>query len=140
MLMKCWTFKVFLDGNGDDVFEDWLEKQDVGAVAKIRARIDFLMITKTWIRPYSDVLHGTDHIREIIVKHNKRQYRPLGCYGPGPQVFTILMGTSKKEKRWDPHNAIETAEKRREMVFRDSGRYLGEYQPRARETDKESEE
>lgn len=113
-----------------------MEEQEVNVRERIRARLDMMSITKTWGRPYFDKLKGTKHIHEIIVKHNKRQYRPLGCFGIG-RVFILLVGASKKGagKRgtiiWDPADAVQTAEKRWELVTKD-GRYIGEYRPRKR--------
>lgn len=82
---------------------------------------------KTWGRPYFSGLGGQKNIYEIIVKTKDRQYRPLGCFGPGPQIFTILIGASKKQRIWSPPSAIETAIKRRKLIF-ENRRYLGEYQ------------
>ena len=115
-----------------------MEKQDVDTQERIRARLDMMSITKTWSRPYFDKLKGTKHIHEVIVKHNKREYRPLGCFGMG-HVFILLVGASKKGagKRgtiiWNPADAVQTAEKRWELVIKD-GRYIGEYRPRKRGT------
>jgi len=138
--MKEWTFKVFIKQDGNDVFEEWISMQDIDVEERIRARLDMMSVTKTWSRPYFDKIHGTKHIHEIIIKFKGRQYRPLGCFGPGPQVFTLLIGASKKGKVWNPPNAIETAEKRHKLVFSGDRRYTREYQPRERDTQKTSEE
>lgn len=126
--MKIWSFKVFVRLNGRDTFEEWITSLDVDAQERIRAMIRRLSVMKRWERPYFAPLRGYKNIYEIIVKTKDRQYRPLGCFGPGPQVFTLLIGASKKEKIWSPPNARKTAEKRCKLIFRDR-RYLNEYQP-----------
>ena len=124
--MKIWTFKVFVKPNGRDTFKEWIESLDVDAQERIKAMIRRLSVMKTWGRPYFSGLKGHKNIYEIRVKTKDKQYRPLGCIGPGPQVFTLLIGASKKGKVWSPPKAIETAEKRLKLVFKD-WRYIGEY-------------
>lgn len=129
--MKEWTIKVFVKENGEDAFEEWMEgvaKDDPEGYERIRAMIRRLSSTKKWDRPFFAMLTDCEHICEIIVKTKNTQYRPLGCYGPGPQILTILVGASKKQKVWTPANAKETAKHRRKMVFRD-GRYVDDYRP-----------
>jgi len=134
--MKIWTFKVFIKSNGHDDFEDWIADLDADSEEKIRARLDLMMITKEWRRPYFDILHGYKHIYEIIIKgRNNKQYRPLGCFGPGLQLFTLLIGATKESKNrkviWDPPNAPKIAEQRCKLVFEDR-RHINEYRPRER--------
>jgi hypothetical protein len=137
--MKEWTIKVFRNLNGRDFFEDWMEEQSIDAQESIRVMIRRLQFMKKWDRPFFSMLHGHKYIAEIIVKTKDKQYRPLGCMGPGPQVFTILAGASKKGRIWSPHDAPRTAEKRRKLVFED-GRYIDEYKPRAASIKETSQE
>lgn len=134
--MKEWTIKVFIKKNGEDDFEEWMEeidKTDAEGYEQIRAMIKRLSNIKKWDRPFFAMLSDCEHICEVIVKTKDKQYRPLGCYGPGPQTFTLLIGASKKQKVWTPPNAKKTAKKRRKLVFsRDGWRYLDDYQPRKR--------
>lgn len=127
--MKLWSFKVFVKLNGRDTFEDWIVAQGADAEEKIRAMIRRLSVTRRWGRPFFDSLHGHEGIHEIIVKGKDKQYRPLGCFGPGPQTFTILIGASKKGRIWNPSNAKKTAEKRRKLVFYSDRECLNEYRP-----------
>lgn len=124
--MEIWTFKVFVRLNGRNPFHEWLTSLDADAEEKIRATIKLLSVSKTWNRPHFAKLRGYDNIYEIIVKGRDKQYRPLGCYGPGPQIFTLLIGASKKSKVWTPPSAKETAEKRCKLVYTDR-RYLNDY-------------
>lgn len=130
--MKEWTIKVFIKENGKDAFEEWMEeieKRDVDGYERIRAMIRRLSNTKKWDRPVFAMLTGCKPIGEIIVKTPNKQYRPLGCFGPGPQTFTILIGASKKQKVWSPPDAKETAQKRHKLVFKER-RYFDDYRPR----------
>lgn len=126
--MKIWSFKVFVRLNGRDTFEEWITSIDVDAQERIRAMIRRLSVMRRWERPHFAALRGHKNIYEIIVKTKDRQYRPLGCFGPGPQIFTLLIGASKKGRVWSPANAKKTAEKRRQLIYKDR-RYLDEYQP-----------
>jgi len=126
--MKIWSFKVFVDKDGRDTFEEWITSLDVDAEERIRARIRYLSITKIWARPFFDVIHGQKGIHEIRVKSKNIQYRPLGCFGPDRYTFILLIGASKKGNAWSPKNAIKKAGKRRELTHTDR-RCLGEYQP-----------
>jgi len=120
---------VFVRPNGRDTFEEWVTSLNDDAQERIRGMIRRLSVTKIWGRPFFDVIHGHKGIHEIRVKAKNIQYRPLGCFGPGPQTFTLLIGASKKGKKvWSPQNAIKTAGKRRKLIYKDR-RYLGEYQP-----------
>jgi hypothetical protein len=77
------------------------------------------------------------NIWEIRFSVNNKEYRPLGYFGPDKQMFTILIGTSKKGGRsrrtttiWQPANAIKTAEERLKIV--NSKRCFCEYKRRKR--------
>ena len=126
--MKLWSFKVFVKSNGSDAFKEWLVSQDEDAEEKIRATIKLLSVTRLWSRPHFAKLYGHNNIYEIIIKGKDKQYRPLGCFGPGPQIFTLLIGASKKGKVWTPANAKTTAEKRCKLVY-NNRRYLNDYRP-----------
>ena len=131
-ITKIWSFKVFLTFNGHDVFDEWIKSLDVEAQERIRAMIRRLSVMEMWERPYFSMLKGYKNIGEIRVKANNIQYRPLGCLGPDPKTFVLLIGASKTSKKrktiWFPKNAPKTALERRELIFEDR-RYTGEYQP-----------
>ena len=135
--MKEWTFKVFIKSNGRDAFEEWIKIQGIDAEEKIRAMINLLSVTKIWDRPHFAKIHGSENIYEIRIKGKDKQYRPLGCKGPGPQIFTLLVGASKKENKWNPPEAIKMAEERCKLVFKDQ-RSIDKYGARARNTKKPS--
>ncbi|MEW6674189.1 MAG: type II toxin-antitoxin system RelE/ParE family toxin [Thermodesulfobacteriota bacterium] len=128
--MIKWKIKIFLPLSGKDIFDEWIVSQSPEAEERIRGMIRLLSVSpiEMWSRPFFAHMHGHRHICEIIVKYNKKQYRPLGCFGPVPQTYTILVGATKKVNTWTPHDALKTAEKRRQLVFNDR-RYLGDYKP-----------
>jgi hypothetical protein len=135
MPMKLWNFRTYNKASGRDAFEDWLQDQTALGEEGIRTLLRRMSNTETWIRPYFGNLHGKKYnkIKEIILKSDK-QYRVLGCFGPGPQTFTILIGSTKESQHgktiWNPHDAPDTAEKRRKLVFEDKEAYSHEYKPR----------
>ena len=145
--MKRWTIQVFVGARGRDAFEKWLDEEGTEVEEALSAMVKRLsnLRRELWARPFVAKLHGYEDVYEIIISTKDKEYRPLGCFGPGEQVFTILIGASKKGGRkrgpivWDPPSAPETAEKRRKLVYQDRG-YLRGYQPRTRSTKKEPSE
>lgn len=133
------TFRVFIKANGRDDFGDWLESQGADAEEKIRGLIKRMSNLMVWDRPFFGDIHGKKHreIKEIIIKGNK-QYRVLGCCGPGPQIFTILIGATKesnhKKTTWTPPNALNIAEKRCKLVFENKEMYSDVYTTGKRST------
>ena len=76
-----------------------------------------------WLRPHFDMLSGKKwrELGEIRFKVDK-QYRILGFFGPGRAEFTMLVGSSKKGKNYDPRNALDTALDRMREVKSDGRR------------------
>jgi len=120
--MTTWTFKIFLKKNADktiNVIDEWLEEQPPKAQARIRAIINYLKITQAWPIQYFKQYRGHPYIYEIIIKCGNIQYRPLGCFGPGENEFTLLIGAKEKGDRIEPASAPDTAEERRELILKD---------------------
>ncbi len=126
--MKIWNFKVFVSNRGTREIDDWLNSQPARAKAKIKKRITYLEISELskWVRPYATKLHGSDDIWEIRVIFANVQYRPLGCFGPKNDEFTLLIGAKERGKRLEPVNAIKIAEQRRRLIFQHE-RFTDEY-------------
>jgi hypothetical protein len=60
--------------------------------------------------PYVRTLKGEcDGLFELRIKYKNIQYRPLGCYGPGKNQVTLLMGAIEKGGKFDPLSACKTA-------------------------------
>jgi len=127
--MTHWTFKVFVDERGYDLFDEWKDLPPA-AEAQIDVRINLLKVSKTWARPYAGKIRNCRHIWEIRVRHNRVQYRPLGYYGPGIGVFTLLIGAIEKDRKFIPKAAPEIAENRRIKISTDEKRYTRDYRPK----------
>jgi hypothetical protein len=102
---------------------EWLEKRvPIGERKAVRIELESILRGlrfarfESWGRPQFDWLQG-DHCRgvgELIVNCRGVPYRVLGCFGPQPDQFTLLVGAKKDRKKkgkvqWDPENAIATA-------------------------------
>lgn len=124
--MNKWTIKTFITERGISVIQKWLDGLPKTAQADIDERIRFLSVTGFWYRPYAAKLKGYDEIWEIRIRSGKVQYRPLGCFGPGEKVFSLLFGAIEKGSRFEPKDAPKTAEIRKLLIYENEG-YLDEY-------------
>jgi hypothetical protein len=126
-----WSFRDYVEQGGGNPVEDWMDEQPLKARLKIDFRLLYLRDEKVWPEAYISALKGHPDIYELRVVFGGCQYRPLGCYGPGLRVFTILLGTIEKGKI--PNYVITTAEKRRQVVLTDWSRsveHVFRYTPR----------
>lgn len=110
--MNRWTFKIFGEVKSD--VDVWIK----GLPPKVRARLDtiigYMEITDDWTKtPYFSPIKGQNGIFEIKFIVQNKQYRPLGCYGPHDNEFTILIGAREIGDRFTPLNAPMLASKRR---------------------------
>ena len=125
-----WRIMKFVSDSERDMIEEWLEKTvTIGERKGVRIELETILRnlrfvrSESWSRPQFDWLQG-DHcqgIGELIVDYRGVPYRPLGCFGPEPDQFTILLGARKDRKRkgkvqWDPENAVPTAINRKAML------------------------
>jgi hypothetical protein len=133
-----WRIMKFVSDNDRDMIEEWLVKAvAIGERKGVRIELETILRRlrfvkyELWSRPQFDWLQG-DHcqgIGELIVDYGGIPYRPLGCFGPLPDHFTILVGARKDRKRkgkvqWHPENAIQTAINRRAIL---DERHIREY-------------
>jgi len=125
-----WRIMKFVSDSGRDAVEDWLSKQvPIGERKGVRIELEAILRNlrflkaEMWSRPQFDWLQG-EHcqgIAELIVDYRGIPWRPLGCFGPEPDQYTLLIGARKDRKRkgkvqWEPENAIQTAIDRRKML------------------------
>lgn len=115
------------DYQGRDTFQRWLEKeidigQRKGVEAAIRTTLRFLRFARKdlWKEPHFKWFSGG--VGEVRSDYGNVEYRPLGCNGPGPDQFTIMIGAYKKQKVWTPHDARRTAVKLRKELLESPGR------------------
>jgi hypothetical protein len=105
---------------GDPVLINEILLWTLGLPIKARAKMDVLILTlQTFaVLPpqYISAYVGYPDIFELKVKSGGVQYRPLGCYGPGNRVFTLLIGSIEKGGRI-PKGDLDSAVIRRKRVF-----------------------
>ena len=78
---------------------------------------------KEWRRPEFDLLSGKfREVGEIRLKVDKKQFAFWGFFGPGRSDFTLLVGSIKKGKNYDPKGALQTALDRMTQVKADRSR------------------
>lgn len=123
--MTYWNFKTV------DEFQEWMDNQPHDVRATIHEVMDQVKINPRLEPPSVKKLE--DHVWELRAKVNRVRYRPLFCLGPGRGELTFLIGSTKtsnnKKTRFDPINAVKTAETRRNLIFVNRG-YIREYSRR----------
>lgn len=104
------------DNQDRDTFQRWLDKevdigQRKGVETAIRTTLRFLRFARKdlWKEPHFKWF--SEGIGEIRSDFGKVEYRPLGCNGPEPDQFTLLIGAKKKGSVWTPADAKKTAKK-----------------------------
>ncbi len=122
--MKYWTFKVFISANGNNEIKEWRDNSPI----KFQARIDgTVRHLETQIDMQSSYFkHYKDKIYELRITHNNIQYRPLGCFGPGQNEFTLLIPAIEKGDKLIPRNALKKAKERCNLIKNDR-RYIDDY-------------
>ncbi len=127
MLTKEWTFKVFVDQNGSSDFLIWRKELSPKARQRMDQIINYMEFTKDWTQTaYFRPLTGYAGICEIRFIVSNTQYRPLGCRGPDPGMFTLLVGAKEQGDEFVPKGAPDLATRRRAMVLTDR-RYIDDY-------------
>ena len=112
------VFHDFISARGENVIHAWLHGLGVKERQKINSIIEHLESEKNLSgSPFTHKMDVTDHIFEVIADARGKAFRPLYFYGPEKGQATLVIGTEKKNDRLIPANAIETAEKRRELVL-----------------------
>lgn len=115
-MAKTWTFKVFVSSSGTNKIRKWLNALPQNDQAKIDALIRQLEIEKKLEGAHVTKLTGYKDLYEIKIRSGGVQYRPIGCYGPNSKEFTILIGVIKKEGKYKPTNAFNTATTRIKLI------------------------
>jgi hypothetical protein len=92
----------------------------LGLPAKAQAKLDVIILSlrayAVWPPQYVSAYSGYPDIFELRVSSGGVQYRPLGCYGPGKRVFTLLIGTTEKGGKIRKGD-LDSAADRRNRVF-----------------------
>jgi hypothetical protein len=115
-MTKTWLFRIFGEQGGD--VDSWIAGLPPKARAKLDSIISYMEVTSDWTRTkYFSPIKGHDKIYEIKFLVQNIQYRPLGCYGPGRDEFTLLFGAKEIGDRFEPLNSPLLASKRRNDIF-----------------------
>ena len=125
--MLEWTFRDYQrpssqGAEGDRTLVNEILVWTLGLPKKAQAKIDSrILFLRAWPPPwplqYVSAYVGRPGIYELIISCGGVQYRPLGCYGPKPREFTLLIGAIEKGGRI-PKGILDSAESRREDVLR----------------------
>lgn len=107
-----------------DLIAEWLSGLPKKERLRIGTILAYLAGQRSWRNiPYIKKLTDCDDIYEIIITANNIQYRPLGCYGPGKNEFTLLVGATKKGHIGDPKDAKITAMKKAKIIRQKKGKH-----------------
>jgi hypothetical protein len=106
----AYVFKDRLDSQGKNVIRQWLEDQPLKVRLKVDAILRNLSVGDRIGPPHVKKIKGFEGVFEIVVKHDKVQYRPLGGYGPHAGEFTLVLGAIEHNDNIRPPDAFATAE------------------------------
>jgi hypothetical protein len=123
-MLALWIFRCYVSPAGRDMIDDWYNRQTDDVQSAVDVALEYLRQRprNEWRRPEFDLLSGKMRsIGEIRLKVDK-QYRILGFFGPGRSDFTMVIGSSKKGRNYDPKRTLETALDRMTHVMADGRR------------------
>ena len=108
-----------------NVVDDWIDSlgergQIVGQ--ELRVLLSYLrdLPRDEWVMPmYRQTMQGFPKIGELRFKCFDTQFRVFGFFGPSHPMYTLLGGATEKMKRYNPTDAIASADRMRERVVRE---------------------
>jgi hypothetical protein len=129
--MAIWTFKDFVSPAGINQISKW--REDLSPAAKVKFDDQLVMLAKieNWQMPEYRPLRGKPFkgLSEIRFNVEKRKYRVIGLSRPIPKEYLLLIGCFHKES-YEPHNALETAIRRKTEIETGIGR-LEDHAPKS---------
>ena len=118
--MSYWEFMDFVDENGVNQVDAWLDVVGIAVRDRLDDRIKVLEQHQQLGEPQVKVRQALQvRLLEIIFKEGKVQRRPLACYGPGRGQVTILAGAYEKNDRLYPHGIEDTAIERMAHIYQE---------------------
>ena len=96
-----WTFYDYVDENGQNLINLWLNDEGKKAKASLNNRIKHLesIPPGKWTRPRVDTLtEECAGLFEIRTEKSNAQYRLLGFHGPKQRCPTLAIGIIKEDK------------------------------------------
>lgn len=114
MAFELWDF---VDLRGKNNFKEWTATLQVKQLARLNERLDKLMQYGDALFPQMLSATPVPGILKLKIKGNV-QLRPLLCKGPASVAseYTLLLGAKEVGDRWQPTNAPEMADLRRNQV------------------------
>lgn len=111
----------YVDDGGKNLFKAWTEALQKPARAKLNAKLDMLKTQGRKLFP--ELLTGTPTagILKLRFKAGNVALRPMLCEGPlnMEKEYTLLMGATERDDKFNPPNADKTADKRKNLVKAD---------------------
>ncbi len=93
-----WMFKDRVDDQGRNVIRRW----QAGVPLKARLKFDQILrnlrVTDN-LHPHIKKIKGHPGVHELVLRHDKIQYRPLGGHGPNRGEFTFVLGAIEHNGR-----------------------------------------
>jgi hypothetical protein len=124
--MAEWTFRDYQRPSTQGAEEKPILVNEIlawtlGQPKAAQAKIDTMILTlQAWPPPWPPTFisayNGYPGILELIIKSGGVQYRPLGCYGLGSRVFTLLIGAIEKGGKI-PKGILDSADGRRDSLL-----------------------
>lgn len=120
-----WVFRCYISASGRNQIDRWYQRITPVAQSELDTVLTYLQQRQRseWIRPQFAPLRGKyRELCELRFKANNLQHRVFGFFGPSQQEFTMLIGTTKKGRKYTPRNALDTALNRMNEVKNDETR------------------
>lgn len=118
----AYTLYDHVDEAGTNTFKEWTEGLQRKERAKLNAKLDMLVTAGADLP--TGLLSGTSHghIRKLRINGDVAP-RPMLCAGPvkDGEEFTLLVGATEKDRKLDPADAYNRAEKLRKEVAASPG-------------------
>lgn len=105
-----------------ELIDNWLSQLPRKDSFRIKTILIYLEGERNWREiPYVKKLTDCGDVYEIRITCNNIVYRPLGCFGPGKNEFTLTVGATKKGKVWVPRDAKTTAKNKCKLIREEKG-------------------
>ena len=127
----AWLFRDFVNNRGENEIHTWLHSIPPEARAHINTLINLLQVADVNVfdrAHHVGLLGGScEGLIELIVHVKRVQYRPIGCYGPGQRVVTLLAGAREVGNQLVPRGVCNAALAKESLVGANQRRYSCEH-------------
>ena len=122
--MDGWRFRCYLDADGVDVIDQWIQAQPDDFQGQIETRLRFLrqQPRDAWTRPLFDTLHDDcAGLGELRLKHKNVQWRLIG-FASAKMEFTWIFVAQEKGDKFVPKNTCAKSQERKAEIEADRTR------------------